>query len=220
MQFRANSKDNLDARCNIINLGIRVWSSSLPSLLLEGVRRRGGGITEKCRLWMVSLIPFRRVDVERCLKKWNSGKTKDPAIRNSKFYFNCKVPQTSLFKLGGEKGCDQNNRHFVPPSRSELLSWKCSLTIKSNSLSSVVASVIVASPCFRLCLPRTATSKDMPEVRHQWNWLQSPITAMASPPCQLSTFNANSLRNHSLMKAWPQQQRDRYWTLETLKTFA
>ena len=115
MQFRANSKDNLDARCNIINLGIRVWSSSLPSLLLEGVRRRGGGITEKFRLWMVSLISFRRVDVERCLKKWNSGKTKDPAIRNSKFYFNCKVPQTSLFKLGGEKGCDQNNRHFVPP---------------------------------------------------------------------------------------------------------
>ena len=64
---------------------------------------------------MVSLISFQRVDVERCLKKWNSGKTKDPAIRNSKFYFNCKVPQTSLFKLGGEKGCDQNNRHFVPP---------------------------------------------------------------------------------------------------------
>ena len=139
MQFRANSKDNLDARCNIFNLGRRVWSSSLPSLSLEGARREGGGVYWKMLTTngFINFIP--RFEVKRYLKKWNIG-DKGPCNEKQQFYFNCKVQQTRLFKLGGEKGCDQNNRHSVsPPSRSELLSWKCSLTIKSHSLSSVVA---------------------------------------------------------------------------------
>ena len=80
MQFRANSKDNLDARCNIINLGIRVWSGSLPSLSLEGVRRRrGGGFLKNDGNEWIYQFHSKDLRFNDVLKSGILG-TKDPAI--------------------------------------------------------------------------------------------------------------------------------------------